>query len=179
MNQSLVKSAQILDILMDSQHPVSLTQFAKSLEMPKSTASRFLLTMEKLGFVRKDKDSGRYLMGIRLFELGCKAIEGVGLREAAVPEMELLKNELNENILLTIMGGTQVIYLDKVESQQAVVIQSNIGGSAPAYCVSSGKAMIAFDYNRKRKKIGWGLTELETGFVMDSIMERCPLKRHQ
>ncbi|MFC1665292.1 IclR family transcriptional regulator [Pseudomonadota bacterium] len=48
-----------------------------------------------------------------------------------------------------------------------MVIQSNIGGSAPAYCVSSGKAMIAFDADRLEKVIGEGLKRFTANTITD------------
>ena len=59
MNQSLLKSAQILKTLMEGPTPVGVNEFAHTLGMPKSTVSRFLSTLESLGFVRKDQESGR------------------------------------------------------------------------------------------------------------------------
>ncbi len=167
MSQSLQKFALILDILMKSSSPVSLTQFAATLKIPKSTVSRFLSTAESLGFVRRDKETGKYCLGLRLFELGCKAIEDIGLREAAIPEMEKLRDIIDENVLLTVMEGTHITYLDKIESRQAVVIQTNIGGTAPAYCVSSGKVMLAFDEDRLEQVIQQGLKQFTPSTTTD------------
>ncbi len=158
---------------MKSPTPVGVVEFARTLGLPKSTVSRFLSTMKTLGFVRRDQESGKFFLGLRLFELGCKAIEDVGLRNVAIPEMERLRDTIDENVLLTVLEGTQITYLDKIECRQAIVSQTNVGGTAPAYCVSSGKAMLAFDSDRLEKVIEQGLTS----FTPLTIVEPGKLRR--
>ena len=144
MNRSLMKSAQIFDTLMAENNPVGVNEFARKLNMPKSTVSRFLSTMESLGFVRREPGSGKFQLGLKLFELGCRAIEDMDLREIAIPHMARLRDSINENVLLTVLEGDRITYLEKMESTQAVVTQMNVGATAPAHCVSSGKAMLAY-----------------------------------
>lgn len=157
MNQSLQKTARILGILMESKVPVGVNEFARLLGMPKSTVSRFMATMESLGMVRRDPENGRFFLGLRLFELGCKAIEDLGLRKAAAPLMAALSERINETALLIVLEDTHITYLDKTESRQAIIAQIHVGGTAPAYCVSSGKAMLAHHPGRLEKVIAQGL----------------------
>jgi len=181
MNQSLQKSAQILETLMKGPTPVGVNEFAHTLGLPKSTVSRFLSTMESLGFVRRDQESGKFFLGLRLFELGCKAIEDVGLRNVAIPEMKRLRDTIDENVLLTVLEGTQITYLDKIECRQAIVSQTSVGGTAPAYCVSSGKAMLAFDPERLEKAIEKGLKSFTPLTIVepDKLRRECKKIREQ
>jgi IclR family transcriptional regulator, KDG regulon repressor len=167
VNQSLQKTVQILDMLMKGPTPIALTDLARGLEMPKSTVSRFLATLEAIAFVRKDRESGKYYLGLRLFELGCKAIEDIALRKVAIPEMEKLRDHINETIVLTVMEGTKITYLDRIESQQAIVTHQKAGETAPAYCVSSGKVMIAYDEKRLERVIQEGLTPFTPLTIID------------
>ena len=81
--------------------------------------------------------------------------------------MEKLRNKINENILLTVSEGTRITYLDIIESQQAVVTKEKVGGTAPAYCVSSGKVMIAFDKERLDQVIKEGLKAFTPLTIVD------------
>lgn len=167
MNQSLQKTSKIFDILMQRKKPVGVNEFSEILQIPKSTISRFLSTLESLGFVRRDPETGRFYLGLKLFELGCKAMEDLGLREVAIPQMESLRDRLNENVLLTVLEGTHITYLDKIESQQVVIIQTNLGGTAPAYCVSGGKAMVAHFPERIEEIIAGGLKKFTANTITD------------
>lgn len=181
MNQSLKKTAQIFQILMERSEPLGVSDFSRILGMPKSTVSRFLSTMESLGFVRREKNNGKFFLGLKLFELGCKAIEDMGLREIAIPQMEKLRDVIDENVLLTVLEDTQITYLDKIESRQAVIIQTNVGGTAPAYCVSSGKAMLAYDAERLEKVIAQGLKSFTPHTIVDpeALRRECAKIREQ
>ena len=181
MNQSLKKTNQIFELLRKKETPIGVKDFARALDMPKSTVSRFLSTMETLGFVRRDRDTGKFCLGLRLYELGCKAIEDMGLRDVALPQMVELRDKINENVFLTVLDGTRITYLDKIESQQAIMIQTNIGGTAPAYCVSSGKAMIAHAPDRIEEAIAQGLKRFTPTTLVDphKLRAECRKARRQ
>ena len=157
MNRSLMKTAQIFDTLLAESNPVGVNEFARKLNMPKSTVSRFLSTMETLGFVRREPGSGKFRLGLKLFELGCRAIEDMDLREIAIPHMAKLRDDINENVLLTVLEGDRITYLEKMESTQAVVTQMTVGATAPAHCVSSGKAMLAHHPELAERVLASGL----------------------
>ena len=181
MNQSLQKAAQILDTLMRGPTPVSLSEFARSLDMPISTVSRFLSTMEALGFVRRENENGKFYLGLKLFELGCRAIDDVGLRKIALPQMEKLRDLINENVFLTVLEGTKITYLDKIESRQAIVTQANVGGTAPAYSVSSGKVLLAYNDDRLEQTIAEGLQAYTPLTIVDpeKLRQECKKIRKQ
>jgi IclR family acetate operon transcriptional repressor len=48
-----------------------------------------------------------------------------------------------ETVHLGVLNGADVIYLDKVESRQAVRMHSQIGNASPAYCTGVGKAAMS------------------------------------
>jgi len=147
----------ISETLMAADTSVGVNECSRTLGMPKSTVSRFLATMESLGFVRRDQESRKFSLGLRLFELGCKAIDDTRFRKIEISQMENLRDTIDENALLTVLEGTQIIYLENIWSRQAVVIQNNVGGTTPAYCVSSGKAMLAYKPDRLKKVTTQGL----------------------
>ncbi|MBI3126516.1 MAG: IclR family transcriptional regulator [Candidatus Tectomicrobia bacterium] len=181
MNQSLQKTARILDILMESKAPIGVNEFARLLRMPKSTVSRFMSTMESLGMVRRDPENGRFFLGFRLFELGCKAVEDLGLRKAALPLMESLRDRINESVVLTVLEDTHITYLDIIESHHAIVARTHVGGTAPAYCVSSGKVMLAHHPERIEKVIAQGLRPYTSQTVTDPdrLRRECEKAREQ
>lgn len=167
MNRSLMKAAQIFDTLMAENNPVGVNEFARKLDMPKSTVSRFLSTMESLGFVRREPGSGKFCLGLKFFELGCRAIEDMDLREIAIPHMARLRDAINENVLLTVLVGDRITYLEKIESTQAVVTQMNVGATAPAHCVSSGKAMLAYHPELADRVLASELTRYSPHTIID------------
>jgi IclR family KDG regulon transcriptional repressor len=62
----------------------------------------------------------------------------------ARPYLKALRDHTGETIHLAVLDHASVLYINKMESRQAIRMSSNIGGRAPAYCTSDGKALLAF-----------------------------------
>jgi IclR family transcriptional regulator, KDG regulon repressor len=157
MNKSLLKTCQILEILTHKNEPIGVNEFSRLLGMPKSTVSRFLATLESLGFVRRNGENRKFRLGLKLFEWGRKALDDLGLRQVAIPLMEKLRDTVNEDVILSVLEDTHITYLEKVECSHHVVIHTAVGSTAPAHSVSSGKLMLAYDSRALEMVISNGL----------------------
>ena len=141
--QALDRAFAVLDLLGESDTPQGLAQVASSLQLHKSTAHRFLMVLEKHRMVERTV-GGKFRLGLRLFDLGNRAIEQYDLRERAQPHLRRLVAETEETAHLCILEGAHVIYIDKIEPARSVRMITRIGASNPVHCTSVGKAMLAF-----------------------------------
>lgn len=69
--RSVAKAMELLQLLSERGEPLSLTEIARMQELPKSTAFGLLNTLREYEMVSQGRD-GRYSLGIRLFEYGCR-----------------------------------------------------------------------------------------------------------
>jgi DNA-binding IclR family transcriptional regulator len=141
--QALDRAFAVLDLLGESDTPQGLAQVATSLQLHKSTAHRFLMVLEKHRMVERTA-GGKFRLGLKLFDLGNRAIEQYDLRERAQPHLRRLVAETEETAHLCILEGTHVIYIDKIEPARSVRMITRIGASNPVHCTSVGKAILAF-----------------------------------
>ena len=58
--------------------------------------------------------------------------------------MQALASSSEETVHLSVLDDTDVFYLHKIDSSHPVRAYSEISGRAPAYCVATGKALLAF-----------------------------------
>jgi DNA-binding IclR family transcriptional regulator len=72
------------------------------------------------------------------------AIRGALLAAGCAPAMEALLARSRETVHLSVLDEDDVVYVHKLESPEPVRAYSQVGGRAPAYCVATGKAMLAF-----------------------------------
>jgi DNA-binding IclR family transcriptional regulator len=86
----------------------------------------------------------RYRLGLKLYELGNRAVEQVDLRTRVHPYFRRLAAQVGETVHLSVLQKTSIVYLDKVEPNRRVCVSSKTGSSNPVYCTSMGKAMLAF-----------------------------------
>ncbi len=141
--QALDRAFSILDLLSESDTPLGLAQVAASLQLHKSTAHRFLMVLEKHRMVERTA-SGKFRLGLRLFDFGNRAIEQNDLRNHAQPHLRRLVAETEETAHLCILEAVHVIYIDKIEPARSVRMTTRIGASSPVHCTSVGKAILAF-----------------------------------
>jgi DNA-binding IclR family transcriptional regulator len=141
--QALDRAFAVLDLLGESDTPLGLAQVAAALQLHKSTAHRFLMVLERHHMVERTV-SGKFRLGLRLFDLGNRAIEQYDLRERAQPHLRRLVAETEETAHLCILEQARVIYIDKIEPARSVRMITRIGASNPVHCTSVGKAMLAF-----------------------------------
>lgn len=145
MNNTLIKGVLLLETLARSECPLGVTELAARLDMGKSGVHRLLQALVELRYVVRDETTSNYRASIRLWELGSAVLSHFDLRHVATPRMETLLEQTRETVHLSILDGDEVVYLHKLDSPQPVRAYSEIGGRAPAYCVATGKAMLAFE----------------------------------
>lgn len=141
--QVLDRALAALDVLASRPQEYSLVELCNELKLHKSTVHRLMMVLEQHRLVGKNPDTGRYRLGLKLFEYGSKAIGSLDLRRHAKPYLTRLLQEIDETVHLCILDDGQVFYLDKVEPQRSVRMACTVGSRAPAYCTAVGKAMLA------------------------------------
>jgi DNA-binding IclR family transcriptional regulator len=141
--QSLERALAILDLLCQREQPTGVTEFAARLCLPKSTVHRLLSTLERAGLVTHTADA-RYRLGLKLWEMGCAAVRGLAVQEAARPIMEELMGRTGETGHLSVWDQGEAVYIGKVDGTNPIRLHSMIGGRAPAHATASGLALLAF-----------------------------------
>ncbi|WP_426700790.1 IclR family transcriptional regulator [Rhodanobacter sp. Col0626] len=144
MDTTLLKGLGVLEALAASRSARGVTELAQSLELTKSNVHRTLQTLTAAGYVRSGKVPGTYECTLKLFEIASGVVARIDVRQSADVFMQQLARLTKETIHLSVLDGMDVIYLNKIESPHPVRAYSTIGGRAPAHCVASGKALLAW-----------------------------------
>lgn len=84
------KTRDILESLASQEKGVGLTELSREIGVPKSTLFRYLRTLERRGYLSKDPLTGRYQLGLKLFQLGSMAVARHSVREMALALMHSL-----------------------------------------------------------------------------------------
>lgn len=130
-----------------------MTQIAEKVGMHKSTVHRLLATLEEKRFVERDKETGAYRLGINMLQMAYLAREHNNLRQISARYLRRLSEQTRETVNLAILDGTDVVYLDVIESNQRVKIAAATGQRLPAFCTASGKAILAFSPNEMVEEV--------------------------
>lgn len=150
MSQTLDRALLILDFV--AERPRRVNEVAAELKVHPSTALRLLHTLRRHGFVYA-LDDHHYRLGSAMFRLGFQALAGIDLRSVALPQMEELNQLTGETVHLGVLGGAEVVYVEKVMAKHPVTMQSRIGAIAPIHCTGVSKAILAYLPEDKRARL--------------------------
>ncbi len=142
--QSVTKTMELLEAFTRDGPELSAPQLGKMLNVPKGTLYRMLHTLEAKSFIVRNAQTGNYRPGIKVWEIGCKSLETLGLRQVAPPIMEELVNACKETALLAILDGTDVVYIEVVDAPQILRFHGWLGQRVPAHATGTGKVLLAF-----------------------------------
>ena len=141
---AVLKVFALLQALSENNE-TGISDLSVRLAMPKATVYRFLQTMMTLGYVRQEKDSERYGLTMKMFELGTKALQYPDLVELAKNHMQLLADTTGETVHLGTLIDSEIIYIHKVDSRHMLGMYSRVGRRAPLHCTAIGKVLMAWE----------------------------------
>lgn len=142
MSQSVERALVLIEELASG--PKRLGDLAEVLGTHKSTVLRTLQTLEKHGWVRREGEIPVFSLGLRVVELSGSVLEDLDIRTVARPQLDRLGAATGETVHLGVMDGSEMVYLDKVESVHPVRMYSRIGARADLHCTGVGKVLLAF-----------------------------------
>lgn len=141
--QVLERAINVLQTLADDPRELAAAEIAGRLSLHKSTIHRLLMVLDRHGLIRRS-EAGRYALGLRLFELGNRAVKGVRLREQAQPYLERLTRETGETAHVCVLDKGDMLSIAHAEGLRSVRMPATVGRRTPAYCSAVGKAMLAY-----------------------------------
>lgn len=123
---------------------LTLADCTALLGFSKPTTHRILRTLASRGFLRLDPKRGVYTLGVANLRLGMAFLEQLDLRAEALSLLRELADRTGETVHLGILDGSDVVYIEKVESRHPVRMFSHVGRTMPAYSTGVGKAILAY-----------------------------------
>jgi IclR family transcriptional regulator, acetate operon repressor len=139
---TLGKAMDVLDAVANADRPPRFTDLLEQLGQPRGTLHRQITNLVAEGLLGLRSDHC-YELGPRLLKLASHAWSGNQFRGIAEPHLAALHEATGETVHLGVLAGTEIIYLDKVESRSAVRMHSQIGKASPVFCTGVGKAALS------------------------------------
>jgi len=144
-SKSLQKALRILLYLGENGPELGVTQLASGLSLNKTTVHRLLNAMKKFDLIEKNPEGDRYRLGLKLHELGTRAVESRTLRSEAHRFLLELSRASHETVSLAVPGPGGVLCLDRVDSRDSIAtVRTPIGARFPAHCAAVAKAALAY-----------------------------------
>jgi DNA-binding IclR family transcriptional regulator len=141
--QSIERAAAILRLLSGRTPRLGVAELAGELELPRGTVHGILRTLQRVGFVEQDSESGKYQLGAALLHMGSSYLDGNELRARALNWSDALATQSGESVRIGTLHANQVLIVHHVfrpdDSRQAL----DVGDFLPVHATSLGKALLA------------------------------------
>lgn len=141
---ALEKALIILDAVTCQPQPIGLPDLSDRVGLPRQTAHRILVQLEKTGLIMRSRVRDRFMVGPHLTELALAALYSENQNAPIHNVLEKLVDDLQETCNIGLLRGMEIIYLDRIECYWDLRIQLEVGSRIPAHCTGSGKVMLAY-----------------------------------
>lgn len=131
----------ILGVLERAREGLPLAQISARSGLPGSTVHRILQQLVAVRWVQRE--GNRYVLGLRMFELGTAVPSRMRIRELAPPLMGELRSATGHVVHLAVLDDQDVVYLDKIGGLLPSDPSFGVGHRVPAHCTAVGKALLA------------------------------------
>jgi len=132
--QSIERAAAILRLLSGRSRRLAVAELAGELGLPKGTVYGILRTLQLVGFVEQDSESGKYQLGPALLHMGSTYLDGNELRTRALNWADGLAARSGESVRIGTLHENQVLIVHHVfrpdDSRQALEVGTLFQGSA-------------------------------------------------
>jgi IclR family KDG regulon transcriptional repressor len=156
LEKNTVRSVErALDILLcfTDKKELSLTELSSRVGLNKSTVFRLLASIERKGFLVRNPENDKYRLGFRLWELSAHLSRVDDPAIMLLPEMERLRDVLDETVSLYVRNGKERVRIQAVESKQTIRRVAPVGARLPLSVGASSKILVAYADPETQKMI--------------------------
>ena len=133
----------LLEVIAARDERYSLQRLVEETGLPKPTLHRMLQQLETAGLLQRENDGRLYGTGVRLRRLAENLLLNDSHHGARHAVLRHLVEEVGESCNITALSGSEVIYLDRVETAAPLRFYLHPGSRVPAHCSASGKVFLA------------------------------------
>ena len=165
--QSIERAAAILRLLSGRSRRLGVGELAGELSLPKGTVHGILRTLQNVGFVEQDTETGKYQLGAALLHMGSSYLDGNELRTRALNWADSLAARSNESVRIGTLHEGQALVVHHVfrpdNSRQAL----EVGALLPGHATALGKVLLAHNPYATEELIHGGLISFTPATVID------------
>jgi DNA-binding IclR family transcriptional regulator len=143
--QSVERATAILRVLATGHRPLRLADISAALGLAKGTTHGILRTLQQVGLVDQDNDSGKYRLGPGLLHLGGRYLDGNELRARALNWSDSLAVRSQESVRIGTRHHHSVLVVHHHFRPDHGWQAYDVGALLPLHACALGKILLAFD----------------------------------
>lgn len=168
---ALDRALSIMHLLIQQERPLSLSEIAGRLGMPKPTVHRLLARLQASGHLTRDMSGRSFAVGPRLRELSVGALASVIRQGPQLAALEALTRDTGESCNVGVLDGSAVILVERIETTWPIRVHLHVGARLPLHATALGKLFLSrmprshrqryYEANGLQANTQWTITEPE------------------
>jgi IclR family transcriptional regulator, pca regulon regulatory protein len=139
--QSLERGLAVIRSFSRERPALTLSEIADLTGLTRAAARRFLITLRDLGYVGSD---GRlFSLRPRVLELGYSYLSSLPIWDVAKPHLEDLAEKVRETTSASVLDGTDIVFVARVETKRIMAMTLGVGSRLPAWATAMGRVLLA------------------------------------
>ncbi len=151
--KSLSRGLSVLSLLSESRVPLSSTELSSILKLSKSAIQRLTFTLQRLGYLERNRDSKKFRLGPKSRSIGFSVMRNLDLKRVAYPFMKEIARDVGETVNLAVLDRDEIVYVERIVAERTLNVNMQIGSRRPLHSTSMGKTILAFLPEHRVKKM--------------------------
>lgn len=143
----------LLEVIAQKDTPFTLQSIVEETGLPKPSMHRMLTQLESAGILQRDGNGRHYATGRRLMRLAENVLLNNTTHGARHAVLSSLVADLGESCNITAFSGSEVLYLDRVETPAPLRFYLHPGSRVPAHCSATGKLFLSQMSPAQRRRL--------------------------
>ncbi len=133
----------LLEVIAAKDAMLTLQGLVSETGLPKPTVHRMLQQLEAAGILQREGDGRHYSIGERMRQVSENVLINGTVRGARHEVLRKLVDDVGESCNITALSGSEVLYLDRVETPAPLRFYLHSGSRVPTHCSASGKLFLS------------------------------------
>lgn len=142
--QSLERAFSILELFQSGKSELSLKEISDSISLNKSTTFGLVNSLTTLGYLLQNEDNQKYSLGLKILSLTNAVKMNSILIRVSHPYLETLSSKYRETVHSAKEINGSIVYIDKVDADRSMYINTQIGTKNYMHCTGVGKVLLAY-----------------------------------
>ena len=152
-NAAAIRAFRIVEILAQAREPLTLAEIVEEIELPKQTVHRLLQQLEGASVIVRHNADKRYECSARMRSMALSLLMTTGPGAARHAILLELVDQIGETCNLSMPSGTDVVYLDRIQTNWPPQFVLNAGSRVPFHCTASGKLFLSLLPKAQRERL--------------------------
>lgn len=142
--QTVGRALRLLLLIVESDHPVRVSELSKASGVERSATYRLLRELEHHGFLSRESSGPAYVPGTELLRMAAVLVARASVRDRSRDVLIAIRDATDETVSLHVRSGFQRVCLETVEGTLPIRRVIPLGETLPLFAGVSGKAIVAF-----------------------------------